>query len=606
MSHETPKNLSEIGGREALIKRVASEHFADRIREDGLASFISEHHPGFYIPAGDKMPYGFTRSNGQPDIKGELWPLANTGDGEPRWDSFPVPMLRRNYSDLDDPRIEPQGWFVIGVSPKPDQQWDADMREFNYVAAKPAADGSRIEAYKTVDPAEIEVLKLILAEGEAAAKLSVAAAPAVAPNLRETAPIDGGGFNAALAARENPRWDSEERQRQWQSYRRQVDTSVIKHIEELAGGRRDSRILADRPDNLKTNSVTGEKKSSRDTVADMMFDLQDGRWRGQFRTEDGEGVGQHRQMMDFAFRDMGLTYNPATNRYELPEQPHIAPEENFDMAAAETWTNEIRETLYGLDDQITELFAKFSDIRAGRDNGETRVADLLNSAAKVREDLRKAQAEISRRRAELTKQADETRDTFSRRGLESADEDAARVSRLAHDKSDNLDQFYYELSRSSQVVQRLFNESPGLSEPTFIRESFSGANQIGTFANRDWHPADAERPEAVEPPTFPALNFISAPGLTDWQGTDRVKTGNNGQESKQEASDGVIKRYAKMKGETAPPIGMVAVYVQPDGKLLARVVDGGAHRVAAAQKRGDKTVKIGGQISFYQLDHNII
>jgi hypothetical protein len=103
-----------------------------------------------------------------------------------------------------------------------------------------------------------------------------------------------------------------------------------------------------------------------------------------------------------------------------------------------------------------------------------------------------------------------------------------------------------------------------------------------------------------DPILLPTTSFVSAPGLEDWLGTGRFK-GDNA-----EPSSKVIARHARKPGNTMPPLGMTAVYVQPNGMIFAQLLNDGAHRLAAAQHRRDEFVPVAGEINVYQLDRDIL
>ncbi len=97
---------------------------------------------------------------------------------------------------------------------------------------------------------------------------------------------------------------------------------------------------------------------------------------------------------------------------------------------------------------------------------------------------------------------------------------------------------------------------------------------------------------------LPVNAFVEAPGFQDWEnGRPDLK---NGKSSKR-----VIGRYACMPGVTAPPIQKVIVYIQPDGKVLCSLVGDGAHRLAAAKKRGDTRIRAR-DVIFASLERNVL
>lgn len=97
---------------------------------------------------------------------------------------------------------------------------------------------------------------------------------------------------------------------------------------------------------------------------------------------------------------------------------------------------------------------------------------------------------------------------------------------------------------------------------------------------------------------LPVDAFVEAPGFQDWEnGRPDLKNG--------ESSKHVIGRYARMPGATAPPIQKVTVYIQPDGKVLCSLAGDGAHRLAAAKKRGDTRIRAR-DVIFASLEQNVL
>lgn len=98
----------------------------------------------------------------------------------------------------------------------------------------------------------------------------------------------------------------------------------------------------------------------------------------------------------------------------------------------------------------------------------------------------------------------------------------------------------------------------------------------------------------AHPVSLPTRNFISAPAMIDWDhGRDTT------------TSRRKIRAYTRHSSQ-APPIGMVAAYVQPDGRTLFSAIQDGAHRIAAAHLRGDPTILVGNSIAVYRTPQNIL
>jgi hypothetical protein len=104
----------------------------------------------------------------------------------------------------------------------------------------------------------------------------------------------------------------------------------------------------------------------------------------------------------------------------------------------------------------------------------------------------------------------------------------------------------------------------------------------------------------TEEPIFylPTNNFVYAIDMENWDiGRKGPKSG--------ESSRKIIIDYARQR-TPPPPIGYVCGYVQPNGLVLYSVIQDGAHRVAAAIRRGDKSIAVGRPISIRRLSKNII
>lgn len=98
---------------------------------------------------------------------------------------------------------------------------------------------------------------------------------------------------------------------------------------------------------------------------------------------------------------------------------------------------------------------------------------------------------------------------------------------------------------------------------------------------------------------LPVDIFVDAPDFQDWE-NGRVDS-KNGISSKR-----TIRQYTRKPQETAAPIQHAIVYIQPDGTVFASLVGDGAHRLAAAMKRGDSSIRVYGDVSFARLAENFL
>ena len=99
---------------------------------------------------------------------------------------------------------------------------------------------------------------------------------------------------------------------------------------------------------------------------------------------------------------------------------------------------------------------------------------------------------------------------------------------------------------------------------------------------------------------LPVSNFVAAPEFTDWV-NGRSDGRKNGRASKK-----VIAEYAKQPSESAPPISMAIAYRQPNGLVVYELVGDGAHRLAAAKKRGDQYINVMNGVSLVELEQDYI
>lgn len=97
-----------------------------------------------------------------------------------------------------------------------------------------------------------------------------------------------------------------------------------------------------------------------------------------------------------------------------------------------------------------------------------------------------------------------------------------------------------------------------------------------------------------EPIELPIGTFISAEGLENWYGRQ------SGLSNDIKDGPGIIEDYASRSADTAPYIDDLKGYLTGDGRILFS--SGNAHRLAAAIRRGDQTVKFRGTATIYPLD----
>jgi hypothetical protein len=170
-----------------------------------------------------------------------------------------------------------------------------------------------------------------------------------------------------------------------------------------------------------------------------------------------------------------------------------------------------------------------------------------------------------------------------------------------------------EHNRFASVVKRLlgnnalkntikssFESQPGVQEAV-LELLTSPRLQDSTFRRID-APNTITTPvaEVGDIIALPVSNFIAAPEFTDWI-NGRSDGKKNGRVSKK-----VIAEYAKQPSETAPPISMAIAYRQPNGLVAYELVGDGAHRLAAAKKRGDEYIKVINGVSLVELEQDYI
>lgn len=108
-----------------------------------------------------------------------------------------------------------------------------------------------------------------------------------------------------------------------------------------------------------------------------------------------------------------------------------------------------------------------------------------------------------------------------------------------------------------------------------------------------------------DPFAIPTSLFASAPGFESWSGRSDAngKGWNSDYGLGVGSSIDVMKHYASLPTEL-PPVDLVSVYVQPDGRMFAKNNEG-SHRIGAAFLRGDTSVKAD-DVNFVMLDRNIL
>ncbi len=107
----------------------------------------------------------------------------------------------------------------------------------------------------------------------------------------------------------------------------------------------------------------------------------------------------------------------------------------------------------------------------------------------------------------------------------------------------------------------------------------------------------------------PLSNVISANSFDSWagrgyQGTDTKSYKNNEGQNVKGESIAAITDYA-LRDTPLPPNEGISAFLQPDGTMLFQAVNSN-HRTAAAISRGQDALAVGGRITIYQLDYNVI
>jgi len=146
------------------------------------------------------------------------------------------------------------------------------------------------------------------------------------------------------------------------------------------------------------------------------------------------------------------------------------------------------------------------------------------------------------------------------------------------------------VSAGAVALQAILRSGPRIDGPLFIKDGLLGNRTLVTIAGN-----------GDSPLWLPVSNFVSAPSFKDWsQGRGSKPKG-----PEERSSSSTIRRYARQPASTAPPIGHVSAFIQPDGLALFSVSDG-AHRVGSAHARGDDLIAVGGNIPVFELAENIV
>lgn len=100
--------------------------------------------------------------------------------------------------------------------------------------------------------------------------------------------------------------------------------------------------------------------------------------------------------------------------------------------------------------------------------------------------------------------------------------------------------------------------------------------------------------------------IVSASGFESWEGRSPLydKSWESDYGHGHMSSINVIKHYAGLSTEL-PPVGLIRIFVQPDGRMFADNGSEDSHRIAAAMLRGDETIKTK-EADVYKVERNYL
>ena len=172
------------------------------------------------------------------------------------------------------------------------------------------------------------------------------------------------------------------------------------------------------------------------------------------------------------------------------------------------------------------------------------------------------------------------------------------------DFKDNSDEAWKHVSDTDvrrYLTNKTFIETEGLSDDT--------ANQLSVTTIEGTDPDG--QPAPVE---IPLKFMVHAYEFGSWQGKNDRDTGEEGMRVRsltskkfghtQATSIDVMKAYASETTEL-PAVGLVNLYVQPDGKIFGDNHDGDSHRIGAAMLRGQKSIKAH-SVNIIMLKSNVL
>lgn len=107
-----------------------------------------------------------------------------------------------------------------------------------------------------------------------------------------------------------------------------------------------------------------------------------------------------------------------------------------------------------------------------------------------------------------------------------------------------------------------------------------------------------------DPIDIPIGSIVSAEGLDSWYGRGLDESGRQvGKDGKPNGSQQAIAEFSSKPAETAPPVNQMLCYLMPDGSVYFKSYN--SHRVAAAIRRGDTTIKFQGDMRVIAVDPGV-
>lgn len=144
-------------------------------------------------------------------------------------------------------------------------------------------------------------------------------------------------------------------------------------------------------------------------------------------------------------------------------------------------------------------------------------------------------------------------------------------------------------------IQTMVDESPEGRQLPFMADAVR--------IDRDRQPSIRVVGDARHALRVPVENIIDAEGFLSWEEGRGGRVGKMSDQGHESTSRQVMEDYARRDSEL-PPVGYVEGYIQPNGLIVYKVVDG-AHRAGAARLRGQRYLETT-ELRLAKIDRNLV